>query len=64
MKNENNKMIEQNKREQKAKDFGTKLKKIMKDKNISSNKLANLVGINRSSFNKYFVPSFIKGHFK
>lgn len=54
MKNENNKMIEQNKREQKVKDFGTKLKKIMKDKNISSNKLANLVGINRSSFNKYF----------
>ncbi len=54
MEKKNNEKIIQSKREQKAKEFGRKLKKIMKERNISSNKLANSIGISRSSFNKYF----------
>lgn len=54
MTKKNNDKIKQNEREQKAKEFGRKLKKIMTERNISSNKLANSIGISRASFNKYF----------
>ncbi len=47
------KKSEKDNREKKAKDFGAKLEKLMKEKHISQNMLARKIPINRSNINKY-----------